>query len=388
MKKFIILYALVLLPLVTNAQSHREPFHGFEPVNKDSRNLKRTSLPSAQGKETLIPYARMALNLEYVGVALTDSNYNCWGACPIEVDGKIHLIVGRWPGEYGNWRGNNSDIAHYVSDNPEGPFKFAGILLNTEDLKNSGFVSPHTPRVKMVDGKFVIVFTAHHPKAIKSETQTIFMAVSESINGPWKLVGDNGIVVRRSTIEGTPTFGSKLGVCSPAFLKVGDKYCIYFIHNDATTATINRSGTFALAIADKLEGPYIIKGPCIDNISYHEDEQAFEWNGRYYLLLNDNFGGHCGIPGAQLLWKSDNGLFFKRENVVIASGPFFDYWEGNDQIGKETKENNKSTGRQLGKFERPSILIQNGIPAYFYGVSHVNINGGKKPVIYVFRIND
>jgi len=75
--------------------------------------------------------------LRYKGVILEDTGYNIWGSSPIwGDDGKVHLFASRIPknpGFYYWWA--TSQIAHYVSDDPAGPFRFVDVLLKPGDSR-------------------------------------------------------------------------------------------------------------------------------------------------------------------------------------------------------------------------------------------------------------
>ena len=98
--KYLFLFALV--SFASNAQS--------QPTNK-------------------IPFAN---KWEFKGIAIDEPGYHVCGSSPIMgSDGRVHLFSARWkiaasfdPG----WR-SHSEIAHYVADSPEGPFRFVDVVL-------------------------------------------------------------------------------------------------------------------------------------------------------------------------------------------------------------------------------------------------------------------
>jgi arylsulfatase A-like enzyme len=78
-----------------------------------------------------VPDSAIAANLEWLGVAVSEPHYTIWGAAPIQDDdGRVHLFVARWPEANVDpaWR-KSSEIAHYVADRPEGPFRFKQVVL-------------------------------------------------------------------------------------------------------------------------------------------------------------------------------------------------------------------------------------------------------------------
>lgn len=69
--------------------------------------------------------------MQYLGVVLEDEEYHIWGSSPIwGNDGKVHVFSARIPAETGFYKWwATSQIAHYVSEQTEGPFTFVEVLL-------------------------------------------------------------------------------------------------------------------------------------------------------------------------------------------------------------------------------------------------------------------
>ena len=353
----------------------------FESVTNETRGLRRTSLKTVNTEKLLRPYTRMALNSTLVGPVIAEEKYFNWCTSPLEVDGKIHLFHCRWPNNSQTWF-TKGEIVHYVSDNPEGPFKFVGKVLTNANFEKYGYLSPVNPRLEKVDGKFMLLFTLQ-TKGTRAEGQKIGMALADDINGPWELVGKDSIVLHATPkTPGAFTYGSLIGVNNPAFLKVGSKYHIYFKYKN------KKKTGYAVAVADKLTGPYKVLGAVTENISYIEDAQAFSRNGKHYLLTCDNHGSNTGHYGAIILWESKDGLDFKRADSKIAFGTLFDYWKGNAEDRKKLLASGTFVYNKSAKFERPAILFLKGKPAYFYGISCVNLEGGKRSSVYALKINE
>ncbi len=76
---------------------------------------------------------------------------------------------------------HKSEIAHYVGNSPEGPFRFVETLVKDAD---GTFNSPHDPSVLYLDGKYVMTFIVHEHN--DKGRQHIVMYVVDSPNGPWK----------------------------------------------------------------------------------------------------------------------------------------------------------------------------------------------------------
>ncbi|MDL5511553.1 hypothetical protein QSE00_07010 [Arenibacter sp. M-2] len=131
-----------------------------------------------------MPLSFIAQNLEYKGVAVQDDNYTIWGCAPIHgEDGRTHLFVARWQEMNVNpaWR-KSSEIAHYVSDSPEGPFVFSDIALKGTRKDTWDKYAPHNPEIKKVGKQYVLLYIAntdyHQPS--HGGNQRIGMAIAKS----------------------------------------------------------------------------------------------------------------------------------------------------------------------------------------------------------------
>jgi hypothetical protein len=134
-----------------------------------------------------------------------------------------------------------------------------------------------------------------------------------------------------------------------------------------------------LAIADKLEGPYIIQPePITTNDRVIEDGYAFMYEGKFALLTTDNHG--IIESGGGILWTSQDGLLFNN------------YEKGFHRINEYTDIDMElvavhygSQNMEYAKFERPQVLLKNGKPDYLYVPSGTNIYGGDCTVSYVLK---
>lgn len=346
-----------------------------------------TVLQSAKGKTLMLPYSHMALTAKLIGTAVSNANWFNWCISPIQgKDGKTHIFTSRWPANEGDqgWMGTNAEIAHYVADKPEGPFQFVETVLKTSMFPDTNrMFAPHNPRIEYVDGKYILLYIFQTVK--KDVKMRIGMMVADKLEGPWRFAGnDGGRVAEVSQVPGHWTYKSVIGIDNPAFMKIGEKYCIYF--KSGTPKQL--AAQYGIAISDKLEGPYTLQDkPVTDNVSYLEDAQAFKVGKQYYLLTTDNMGGNTGIYGNLILWKSDTGTDFKLKDAKIAMGNILDYW-GTEEDHKKLLTNPKHYEHdKSGKLERPSVLLIKGKPAYFYSTAGINISGGQVAENYVFKID-
>ena len=340
--------------------------------------------PAKAEKPSVTQLSEIAKGLKWIGKAVDDPEAYIWCTSPIQgPDGKIHLFCSRIPKKYGFAWTSRCEIAHYVGDKPEGPFRFANIAIpcNPEALFNN---SVHNPAIAKVGDKYVLVYITFDRRpgspwtdnGKKKLMMLTCMATSDSLDGPWKPIGKDGLVVEHPS-DPNHWLYRPWSIDNPTFLAHGGKFYVYF-----KSSTLQGWSRYGYAVSDKLDGPYKpCNAPVTENISYIEDATAFEWNGKICLVTNDNHGKHTGIPGAGILWTSDTPTEFKLADATIAFLKTTDY----------AKDVDKSKARNLYgnqfKFERPGILMLDGKPAYFYGPSGVNLDGGDHTVSYVMKID-
>lgn len=364
--------------------------NGHPAIYSIRLNSNVAKLKSGVGKELRMPYSHTALTAKLVGPAIDQKDWFCWCVSPIiGKDGKTHILGARWPKAEGmeGWIGPNAEIAHYVGDRPEGPFSYVGTVLKSDMFPDTSTMkAPHNPRLEYVDGKYIFLYICQDPSSKDRLRQRIGMMVADDLNGPWRFAGKDGIMVAASADTTHWTGKDVMGVCNPAFLKVKDKYYIYY--SCILKPHAEASHSYGYAVADNLEGPYTLSdAPCIDNISYIEDAQAFEMDGKYYLLTTDNFGRNTGAYGNLIFWESADGRQFRTKDASIALGTLFDYWGTDEERKALMKTPGLFVRSESGKVERPAILKVNGKPAYLYGAGGVNLEGGDVSKSYVFKID-
>ena len=312
---------------------------------------------------------------EYVGVAISEPGYTIWGSSPMmDEAGRVHLFVARWPSDRvdPDWR-SMSEIAHYVGDRPEGPFRFSDIALQGSGKDTWDRYGVHNPNIQKVDNQYVLLYIANdnpnqppHPS-----NQKIGMAISYSLSGPWQKVHGNGLILNTPEDSTFWNYKATNGVNNPAFLQhPNGKYFLYFKSHQSQ---------MGLAIAENLTGPYIqLSHPVTNNTMTIEDGYAFIYEDRIALLTTDNHG--LIEEGGGILWTSADGIRFD------------DFEKGfhrlNDYKTIDLNKVNVRYGpgeRKYAKFERPQLLIIDGKPAYLYAPSGSNIFGDAHTVSYVLK---
>ncbi len=311
--------------------------------------------------------------IEYVGVAVEEPGYHVWGASPvIGPKGKTHLFVSRWPVEEGfkAWI-THCEIARYLSDSPEGPFVFQEVVLRGTETDTWDKKSPHNPNVHKIGKQYVLLYIANSGgnQDERVASQCIGMMVAESPEGPWKKLGDDGLILEAPADSTIWSFASVVGVNNPALFAHPDgRYFLYY--KAMKEGDVRRMG---VAIADKLEGPYIFQKEYLtSNDTEIEDGYAFYERGKVYLITTHNEAGEG------YLWESEDGLHF---NEPLLGFNKMEHYLGN----KAMKDGRVIRGK---KFERPQLLMEDGKPKYLYVASGVNFTGGNTSCSCVLRIDD
>lgn len=80
-----------------------------------------------------------------------------------------------------------------------------------------------------------------------------------------------------------------------------------------------------------------------------------------------------------LLMSSEDGLTFDYYEGVPAFGSLKDY--------VPAEKLDSAPCYRAPKFERPQLLLKDGIPTHLYAPCGTNINGGKGTCCYLFAIN-
>lgn len=322
----------------------------------------------------------LADDWQLVGEAINESGWDVWGSSPVRTDdGRVHLFTARWPGDKPfdpAWR-VTSEIAHYVSDSPTGPFRYVRTVLKG-DGKGWDAQGLHNPNIQRIGDRYVLTYIANDGVGRHGPNQRIGMRVSDNIDGPWRPVhgDDDRPVLAPSDDPANWTHKSRCGVVNPTLLAMPDGR--FFLYFKALPASGGHT-KMGVAIADRLEGPYIIQSePITANDRIIEDGYAFHWRGKVCLLTTDNEG--IIERGGGLLWTSDDGLKFDQK-PMLGFHHFGNYYFQSGVPSTAVYHYTKSV-----KLERPQVLIIDGEPAYLYAPSGAAIDGSDGTNCYVFKL--
>jgi beta-xylosidase len=301
--------------------------------------------------------------------------YYVWCNSPIEgEDGRIHVFFSRWDAKkgMGGWI-NGSEIAHAVADHPEGPYTY----LETIFQPRKGYFDAttcHNPVIKKVDDLYCLFYMGNSNG--KTNTKRIGLATAKSLDGPWNRPDQPMLEA------GAPGAWDDHCTTNPAFIKHDGKYWLYYkswnTHDYETeTGPIKGNRKYGLAIAEKLEGPYVkyAGNPIIDfsgrgNNTQLEDGCIWKEKGTYHFLCRD-----MGV------FNHEYGIIMESKDGIAWSEPKIAYYGADKYIVQPPPPKNLT---KYGRFERPQILFHKGKPAYLFTASQ----GGKYMTAssFIFRI--
>jgi len=321
-------------------------------------------------KERKVPLTNFAELIDKVprNSILAEDGYYVWGASVVKgPDGLYHMFYARWKHEtyFSGWV-THSEIAHAVSEKPEGPFKFKDIALPARGAEYWDGLTTHNPTVKEFDGKYYLYYMGTTGDGIAMEklnfthrnNQRIGVAWADHPNGPWHR--NEKPFVDISTDENAD---DALMTSNPSVTKMRDgKYLIvYKAVAKQNPLPFGGPVTHQAAIADTPMGP--IK-KYNKRIFYKEGEHfpaedPFVWyqesSDMYYAIVKDMKGTFTNEGVSLAFFRSEDGLNWKPSAFPLASKLEVEWEDG--------------TIEKLAKLERAQILFEDGEPIVLYCAS-------------------
>ena len=265
----------------------------------------------------------------------TEGYFN-WGTSITKgKDGKYHLFYSRWKKEYSfyGWL-THSEVAHATSKNPSGPWTYKETVLKGRGDKYWDAISAHNPKIKYFEGKYYLYYIStnmrnqpitnealvetskvgySHPNwKILRPNQRTGVAISNSINGPWKrldqpLIEPSGPI---TTLTVNPAIDRG---------KDGNYYLIVKGDKPNEKRFIRNQ---AVAISKTPIGPFKIQPkPVID---YLDTEDMSTWydesRNRFYGIFHTH--GFIGMVTSAdgINWKKSNEYVLMRKEIMTEDG--------------------------------------------------------------------
>lgn len=281
-------------------------------------------------------------------------------------DGYYHMFASMWEKTLPfspNWL-TNSKIVHAVSATPEGPYSYQNDVLAPRGSEYWDGMMTHNPTIHKYGNTYLLFYTgttynAERPsknpvspelRLEARRNQRIGVAIASSPNGPWKRPDKPCLDVRPNHWDSFLTTNP-----APCILPDG-RILLLYKSTCSDTAPIQ----YGIARADSPEGPYIrveSDAPISfgdKNIPY---EDAYIWwqDGVFQMIFNDMTGKLTGEDHAGAHAISADGIHW-----ILAEQP--------KAYSRTVRWNDGSVTRQ-GAFERPQLLIEDGIPTHLFAAT-------------------
>jgi hypothetical protein len=297
---------------------------------------------------------------------LRNPSFHNWGSSIIKgEDGKYHLFYAQMSKEIGfkSWL-TDGIISHAVSDFPTGPYKHVEVVLKGRGPDYWDAYTAHNPRIKFFDGKYYLyyistntgdkIFSNYEFNQARNESipneyrsilrmnQRIGVAVSQSVNGPWKrfdqpLLEPSGPIAQIT--------------CNPAVTQRPDGGYIMILRGDKPNLKFANGKwpdhnelirSQAIALSNSPLGPWIIQPkPAVGNLNSEDPAIWYDSKRKRYYGIYHAFG-YMGM-----ITSKDGLNWTNAKNYKILD-----------------KALNKSDGTKIlaNRLERPFIYVEDGIP--------------------------
>lgn len=318
------------------------------------------SINCSEKKEAFID--KLGPSVKNGGFEMED--YWVWGASVIKgEDGRYHMFASRWPKKYPFFNGYifYSEIVRAVADKPEGPFEFQEVVLKPRDSKYWDGRMTHNPTIHKYSDIYLLFYigttydgegppadSLREPisstiKEFKNETYSkirIGMLKSKSVFGPWERLNEPVLFPRPGKWDDNVT-------TNPAPCVSGDG-SILLVYRSNVAGKGTRLG---VARSEKLGLPF--ERTRDDYLEFHVEDPYIWWNKDHYeMIAKDQSGDLTEEYQAGVHATSANGIDWKVSDPPKAYSRTITWDDG--------------TTVNLGSFERPQLLIENGKPVCLY----------------------
>lgn len=338
----LVLITSIILGSCEHAQTNKEP---------DKKEWKNTI------------YER--IDVAPVGGGFQMEDYWVWGSSVIKgEDGKYHMYASRWPKFlpfHPGWM-VASEIAHAVSDTPEGPYEFSDVALPARGAEYWDGRSTHNPRIFKHDGLYILIYMGStNPFADVTNPDTLTLssafttvarankrigiATSKSPYGPWERRDEPILDTKPGTFYSFLTSNP-----SPWINEDGSVVMLFKSRSYKEDFPFQTSMKIGVAIAPSIEGPFEVVGdePIFGIDKMGEIEDPFLWKDEtgYHMLAKDQRGTITGNRHSGILAHSTDGINWVLDKEPLAYTKEITWTDGNTL--------------EMGQLERVFGLIEDG----------------------------
>lgn len=295
---------------------------------------------------------------------LVDPEYYCWGMSVIRwSDGKYHGYYARWPKSLGfNAWLTHCEIAHAVSDRPEGPFKTTGPVVTRRNPDGWDVMNAHNPNVCVVNGKIFLYYISNKldPKTTEAwisdwanrrtirDSQCTGVAMATSPEGPFTRA-------KKVTVEPHGSF--KAIAVNPAVIYQDGQFVMIIKGDDSTKE--GRARIQLVGHSKKATGPFkFADTPVYDKRQTEDACLWYDQDEKLYKMVCQVLGG--------------------RDLFLFTSKDSYTWKEGTPPVFmKKVIPLDNDSGWKPRRLERPFVLLdKKGKPAMIYvSILDKNISG-------------
>lgn len=293
--------------------------------------------------------------------AYADSAYWVWGSSVIEEKGSYHMFVSRWP-KYLSFHPGwmiASEIAHAVSDRPEGPYTFRDVALPARGAQYWDGRASHNPKIVKYGDNYVLFYMGStHPfddfpegdklklkskySIVARSNKRIGVAWSNSLDGPWTRLDAPVLDTRPETFYSFLTSNP-----APWINEDGSVLLIFKSRQYKEEFPYQSSMSIGVAGAPHFMGPYELRSDepvfSLEKNAVVEDPCLWKDDEGYHILAKDQHGLITGEKGNGVLFHSKDGI-----NWDLDERPF--------AYSKTLKTADGKTIK-MGQLERCSVLL-------------------------------
>jgi len=315
------------------------------------------------------PISNFCKQLAPVGRILEDPDHNVWGCSPIYgPDGKVHVFYSKWVNraKHQGWI-TCCKIGHAVADHIEGPYT---ILENAIEGRGGTWwdaMTCHNPTIHKVGEQYALFYMGTQDGTV--HTKRIGIAVSDSLDGPWKR-SDEPLILPSENRDDWDSLCST----NPSFLQhPNGQFWLYYkswnindwewdLANGLRPATADvgkRSNRmYGLAVAEQLTGPYtkVDQNPIIDLSVYGENKQCEDG-----YVFNDEKGAFKMLMRDMGFFNHDYGLLYSSKDGIHWDAPEIGFLNAHHYFNEPLLGLERE-----GRLERPQLLIKDGQPVALF----------------------
>lgn len=298
---------------------------------------------------------------------LKHDDYWVWGASMVRTnDGTCHLFYSRWSKEFEfkDWL-TQSEIAYATANQPGGPYTYQQTILKGRGIDFWNKDMAHNPHIKKFGDKYYIYFVSKNAKDLglgkrknHLSAQRIGVAVADTPEGPWN-------ISKKPIIDLQDGKAANGYVTNPSVCQRPDGtfLMIFKSRKKNWLETKKFKAIHCVATAPTPIGPFTISKKPVLTESTAEDPFLWYQNGRYYAIVDDQYGNYLGEHGLAL-FESNNGFEWNPSKNILVSKV-------------EIKWKNQTVTKPL-HLERAQLWFdENGIPAMLFCAVQLKNKKGK-----------